>query len=255
MSEIDIVVPLGKGSKFKNAELRYFLRSVEKFCTGYRKIFIIGHDPGFLNPEFVRFVPCPCFNTNKETRIALKFFRLFDTVQDVTDEVLMANDDFLFVAPTDIRKIPDYQRGKLLNAAKPQQVRGMKEPQQTRYQKILVRTHEALTEAGLPAFHYDLHVPIRFKKKVFLGLRKWWEKSRNTKDGFTMKSIYGNHIHPNTPGPIMADCKFGAFKDEAKFQKQIKGRWVISYGDPALSSGLMHSIHARFPNISKFEKK
>ena len=54
---MDIVIPLGTGSRWQNNELRFALRSIEKYLTGYDKIFIIGECPSYL--QNIIHIPCP----------------------------------------------------------------------------------------------------------------------------------------------------------------------------------------------------
>jgi hypothetical protein len=48
-----IVIPLGNGSLLDNIELRYSLRAIDKFASGYTDIVIVGK-----LPYFVRGVMC-----------------------------------------------------------------------------------------------------------------------------------------------------------------------------------------------------
>ena len=46
---VDIIIPLGTGSKNNNDELRLFLRSIEKNGIGYRKIIVVASEiPNWL---------------------------------------------------------------------------------------------------------------------------------------------------------------------------------------------------------------
>ena len=39
---MDVVYILGKGSVWKDNEIRYSLRSIEKHLTGFDRVFIVG---------------------------------------------------------------------------------------------------------------------------------------------------------------------------------------------------------------------
>jgi hypothetical protein len=72
---VDIVYPLAEGlSHFRNQELKYSLRSVEKYVTGFRNIYLIGFKPPFINDKIIHVMqedhPYHC----KERRIMEKFF-------------------------------------------------------------------------------------------------------------------------------------------------------------------------------------
>ena len=69
ITEFDVVYVLGKGSSNGNAELRYSLRSVEKFMKGVRNVFVVGYDPGFLSDKVIYIPtvdPYPHDHANKD---------------------------------------------------------------------------------------------------------------------------------------------------------------------------------------------
>lgn len=245
---IDVVVPLGNGSKFRNCELRYFLRSLEKYAKGVRGVVILGDDPHFLKGGAKR-CPTPFTNFNKEARIMHKILWAFENVP-LTDKILFANDDYVFNKPFDVREVKSYHRGTLMSWATP------KEPEAKRngYQEALYQTHLALTKAKLPAFDYDCHVPIVFDRKRFLSLRPWFDLQRTTKPtGLVGKSLYGNNINRPVPGPQIKDCKFYTYTDAAWVDSVIEDRWQFSYSDKALYRGFEKYLFKRFPNPSQFE--
>ena len=47
----DVVYPIGQGSSWKNNELRFSLRSIEKYGINVGKLFIVGELPDFLLGE------------------------------------------------------------------------------------------------------------------------------------------------------------------------------------------------------------
>jgi hypothetical protein len=74
MENIDVVYVLGTGSKWKNNELRFSLRAIEKNLTGYRDIYVIGENPGFL--QNVIHIPYPDeLPGNADGNIARKVLR------------------------------------------------------------------------------------------------------------------------------------------------------------------------------------
>jgi hypothetical protein len=245
---IDVVVPLGRGSKFRNCELRYFLRSLERYAKGIRGVVIIGDDPGFLSGN-VKHSFTPFFDMNKEARIMHKVLWAFENMS-LTDEILFANDDYVFTKPFDAREIKPFHRGSLLERSSPKE----EGKDRNGYQLALFNTHEALIKAKLPAFDYDCHVPIRFDKKRFMALKPWFKLSATTKPtGLVGKSLYANNVYRPTPGPRIADMKIYSYTDDIAFQAYIQDRWQFSYSDKALFRGLEKSLFKMFPDRSKFE--
>lgn len=256
---IDFVIPLGRGSQFKNCELRYCLRSLEKYGKGIRRVVIVGEtNPGFLSKDVV-FLQSPKFPICKEARIATKIQWAWGTGQ-LTDEILFGNDDYFFLKPFDARTVPYFQRGPLIESATSHRrpvARGEKwEPVPN--QKVLQATHDALVAAKLPTMSYELHYPIRYQRDVYCEhLKLFWDAGSKSPHGLAPRSIYGNYLFPpNAPGPFLNDSKIGRFFGEANLETRLArkpDRICLSYGDQALFEGLEKWLYARFPTKSRFE--
>ena len=65
---MDILYCLGEGSKWNNNELRYSLRSLEKFGKNVGNIYVVGYDPGILSDK-VTFIDCPNKYDRKQKNI------------------------------------------------------------------------------------------------------------------------------------------------------------------------------------------
>lgn len=238
---IDLLIPLGSGSQFKDMELRYCLRSLERHASGVRRVVIVGQKPRWLSNAATH-VPAPQFQAPKDARIALKVVFAFEN-GGLGDEVLFANDDYVFLKNFDARTVPDYQGGQLSNWIP-------KEGGLTRYQHTVKETEVALKLAKLPTFYYDIHVPIRYRKDRFLALKPWWEMSRKNARGFVVKSVYANNQRKKIPGPKLVDFKMAKYNPDTF---QFPDRWVMSYGDGPLYDSFENELHKRFPEKSRFE--
>ena len=237
---IDIIIPLGNGSKYNNIEICIALRSIEKNAIGYRRIFIIGKIPEFLiENDVVKLISLNEFNCGKEARISQKFIWAFNNL-DTTDRVALWNDDYVLLQETDVRNIGNYYRGSLFRN------------NNKGYSKRLNATHDYLIRNKLPTLNYDCHVPIIYEKEKFLSIMNQWNDSKNN-GGFTAKSIYGNNFCQNKNERIK-DVKLGKGWSK-QFNKILKNkRWLISYGDNALDNGLKEKLLELFPNKSSYEK-
>lgn len=253
---IDFVIPLGRGSQFKNCELRYCLRSLERYAKGIRRVVVVGHDPGFLS-EHVVHLECPDFQCNKEARIAIKVLWAWENYP-LTDEILFGNDDFTFFKPFDAREVKPYQRGTLLEEATrvrdpvPPGLKWKPDP----HQLLLQATHDALVEENLPALSYELHCPIRYERRAYFALRNWWERSMKAQHGLGVKSVYGNAVCNSAPGPFLSDLKFARYFGERHANKKLAEhpeRWCFSYGDQALYEDFETYLYKHLPEKSRFE--
>lgn len=254
---IDFVIPLGRGSQFSNCELRYCLRSLERYAKGVRRVVIVGHDPGFLSDK-VTVLPCPDFPISKEARIAVKVQWAFEN-HNLSDEILFGNDDYFFTQEFDARTVPFFQRGTLLEDATRHKT--LLAPGETwrpdPAQILLQATHDALVQAKMPAFSYELHFPIRYQRKIYCEkLNHWWELSGKAQFGIAPKSVYGNYVCRKKPGPFRKDLKLARYFGEADVAKrlaEIPERCCFSYGDQAIYEGFELWLYNRFPEKSQFE--
>lgn len=236
---IDILLPLGPGSKFENIEIRHAIRSIEQHAIGLRHIVIVGAIPRWLREtERVRLVSLREFKCNKASRISLKVKWAFENL-GLTDRVAFWNDDYLMLRDFNIREIPNYYRGELWRSRKDS------------WRRLLNHTAETLHAAGYGAKHFDIHVPIIYERAKFLAINDWWERSRMDGQGLVAKSVYGN-IHCAATATPCRDAK-----SQGEWQRRIDEiagrRWIMSYGDGALKAGFGDWMKARWPQPSGSE--
>lgn len=102
---MDIVYILGKGSLSNNDEIRYSIRSLEKYCKDLGKIFIVGEEVDFL--QNVLFIPHedkhkkPWKNTLDKVRSACEH-------EHLSEDFLLMNDDFFAFKDFIAEEIPFY---------------------------------------------------------------------------------------------------------------------------------------------------
>jgi hypothetical protein len=236
---IDILLPLGRGSRHANVELRMALRSIEAHAQGLRRIVIVGAIPAWLR-ETDRVLPVRLaeFKTNKASRISSKIEWAFQHL-DLTPTVAFWNDDYVLTRSIDIRTIKDTYHGSLRHPHA-----------QTSWQRLLQHAASTLSAAGLPTRHYDIHVPILLRRDLYLALADWWDRSRREAPGLVMKSVYGNH-HCQGTSVVSPDKKLGT--TWRKRIDSVSRLWLFSYGDDALKTGLANWLQHRFPTPSPAE--
>lgn len=237
---MDILIPLGRASTWQNNELRYCLRSIEKFASGYDRIFVVGDDPGFLSKR-VEFRATKDIPANKQAAIAHKIFWAFQYT-DISNTVALFNDDYVLRDRVNLGRLLSYQRGPLEAALASQD-----DPV---YRASLEETMCALRDVGKPAYHYDIHVPIIITGRAFVELKAWWAKSICSKNGLVVKSTYANNALLY-PGPVMRDCKLRERYDD--IDQATRGRFVFSYSDAGLTEVLKRWLTETFPEKSKWE--
>ncbi len=172
---MDIVYPVGTGSLCKNQELKYSLRSL-KFIE-HRKIFIIGHRPGFLNN---------IIHVHYSERTHKKQFNVINKIlaacklDNLSHDFILMNDDFFFLKETEIKKYLYNCSIKALQNKTPR----------TQYGKSLASTIDYLNNNHLPFNNFEIHYPMIFNKQKFLNLFSSFDLNQQV----NYRSVYGNYF-------------------------------------------------------------
>lgn len=237
---MDILYILGSGSKFKNNELRYSLRTLEKFIPNPSRVIVVGEDPGFLS-KAVDFYPMPEAVGNKEYRIAKKIE--WACKKDVvTAPFLFMNDDLFLTQSINPETYPYYHKGQLTQ-----------DPPKNSYQKSLHNTDAFLRSQNKTTLHYDVHMPIIYNPEKFLELSGVWQFSKTLASGLVVKSIYSNTFVNPKEAVEIKDVKFSRLKTPEDYAR-LKGRDVFSCSDAGWLQGVGMHIAKQFTNKSKYEQ-
>ena len=233
---MDVLYILGKGSPFNNEELKYSLRSLERFGSNIGRLIIVGEKPSFLNYDKVVHLP---FNESgvKEYRIASKILHACTTVT-VTGDFLFCNDDFFFMKPFDCDAFPFYKYGNLYNGTSA-----------SAYADHLKLTQQYLQSKGKSSFHFDVHCPIIYNAKKFMYLNDSWLHSRET-IGMVVKSTYCN-MH-DIEGVTYKDIKLKQLISTEEFES-IKLNECFSIYDQAWKKGVEGYLMQTFQQKSQWE--
>lgn len=237
---IDCVYVLGTGSGWQDNELRYSLRSLEKFVSGIRDVYIVGHCPPWLTN--VIHLPFPDSHGCKERNIMLKLAYACGH-PDLSTNFLHIHDDHFALAPQEAFKIPNYAGAQLDKVA-------LTIDPGNNWRGAVTNTFEALKNAGLPTFNFDVHYPMLFNKNLYPEImdRFNWSLPR----GFVVKSLYANSLKL-TPTRI-TDIKLNNRYSYEQIIARIKGRTWYSIGNGALSISFKQLLEALYPKVSKYEK-
>lgn len=228
---IDIVIPLGTGSRLKNVELRFCLRAIEKYLTGYRNVYIVGECPTWV--QNVKHIPkpdiagrVPDFNIMEKISVAC-------TDNEVSSDFIMFNDDHFLLKPFDAATFPYYFDGDLDTYVKKRGLDG--------YGRRANNTLKTLQTLNLPRKYFDIHTPIVYNKDQFLKhvTAQDWTKP----DGFIIKSLYANSL--KIEGTQMKDNKINRPPQELD---------LIFSTYPQVKASITRFLIEQFPEMSKFEK-
>ena len=241
---IDVVYVLGKGSNWRNNEIRFSLRALESNLKGIRKVWIVGEKPDFVKNVTHIQHPDELGGNNADGNIIRKVLRVCQE-PTLTENFLFINDDHLIMKPVVAAEIPPYRKMDMA----PLQDEYF---QDNSWRGRLWRTKNILLKKGYPAFHFDCHVPIVFNKKLFPEVMSKFDYEKDT--GYTIKSLYGNVIHPD--GPELKGEKVIVFKPFilADIINRVRNRTFVAFNDEGLKIALKQWLYNRFPMPSKYEK-
>lgn len=242
---VDLLLPLGKGSVFGNEELKLFLRSLERYCTGWRTLWIAGELVPFVRNSdrvqnvFVR----ENAGAPKDARIALKQFAALRDLP-ISEDVVLMNDDYVFTKPVDLSSIPVFRKAQNLQSSA--------RSRSDEYGKVLMETHLYLKNLGFDSENFDSHMPCRVSRSAYLGMETHWNASKDSKQGFVVRSLY--HNVQKTQSVECLDMKiYHADGGPTAIERQVKDRWVFSYDDLAVERGIKPYMQKHFPDKSIFE--
>ena len=236
---IPILYILGSGSRYQNNELRYSLRSVEKYVPTASRIIVVGEDPGFLSQK-VEFYPLAELEGNKQFRMAKKVEWACQNILD--GDFLFSADDVFHTNPNLEVRVPYYCKGVLPE----------KEQHKSTYQTARVLTRKYLQSINKPTHDFDTHAPIVFNSEKFLALSEaWTHYSPQHNAGVLNQSLYANFYH-ETPTPYK-DVKLNRLRTEEDFDL-LELNQNFSCSDDGWRSGVAEYLELLFPNKSKYEK-
>lgn len=236
---MDVVIPLGTGSRWDDNELRYALRSLEMHMPNIGNVYVIGHRPKWANKNLkcVNVVDTPGIE-NKERNIYAKI--LFACgLPEITDDFLFMNDDHYLLEKFDGEY---YWEKSLINTFENRTARD-------HYYYSLTNTYSALVKAGRKTINYDIHCPIIYNKQDFiLAMASYdWKIAY----GYVVKSLYANTLR--IVGDHYPDLKINSRMSCNDLDKLIQGRKFFSIGDEAVNVDLGIYLQYLYPNKSRFE--
>ena len=235
---VDLIIPLGNGSKSDNDELKILLRSVERNGVGVRNVIVVTDAP----PTWltgVRIVdqgdPLP---KTKDGNILGKMLAAI-TSDGVSDEFAWSSDDCALLKPFDFATLPPTYNG-----------RGKEDfpADGSIWQRRVRRTFELLESRGLALAHnYESHMPHRYPtRKVIRALRNVDFRSGI---GYSTNTL----IHGLLGITGGFDQKI--FKETCERESGWRlEKTVVGYNDAAFLHGLREELFRRFPGKSKYER-
>ncbi len=236
--KIDVVLPLGSGSPFDNAELRFALRSAEKFVQNLGTVWIVSDcAPDWL--QNVRILPVP--DRHKHNKDANLFDKLIfaSKMPEVSEMFIFLSDDQVFLQPFNAELAPTVfnPRGWLAFAGS-----------DLKWHRRMLATFSYLARRGIRLmYNFDAHVPVVYRKKDFHLLRGIDYAAR---PGFCINTLLCGLMgrHGQIPQALV---KAHAESDHAV--PDFTGKRFAGYNNGGFPVMQPH-LQALFPEKSKFER-
>lgn len=236
----DIVIPLGDGSIWQNNELRYCLRSIERFLTGVGNVYVVGDRPDFLS-DAVAHILATDNGRSREENIVKKILIACE-IQQLSKEFLLFNDDFFMMKKTYAAAIPHYYHSTLEHFHSTKK--------EGRYKNALANTIADLKQRGHDTRYYDIHVPVLYNKTAFRQIMHSynWDKQ----DGYVIKSLYCNTA--GVQGVDLPDLKVAHSIERLQDLADLIGdRFMFSVYNGGLNWLMMEFLQRAFPDRSIYE--
>ena len=234
---IDVLYIKGKISPNYDEEMKYSLRSLEKYVSDVGRVFITGDCPLFVKKSSIihtleNDIGVPTIN---------HWWKVSQTIKktDIGQKFVLMYDDIFFVKPTKLENYPFYCKGNLED-----------KPFEGIYRKSCGKAYEWLKNHGEETEDCELHIPCIYERDKFLELDKIYEPIKDKKDGMVVRSIYGNKFKHSLP--LRRDIKIRLSNETV--EQVIGDADCFSVSDWVFNNNVYPWLKEHFPERSKYEK-
>lgn len=247
---ITLVYIAGRFSHCDRNDLRYSLRSLEKFGIGIDRVFVVGDKVHWLSDEVINVEfkqPHQRAVTFREKHTNLQeTLRFIADNLDVGDEFIYSSDDHYLTCPIDFSDYPYYM--KLTD-------NGCELPLASAapYGKSLVSTRKFLESNGLPTKYMTLHRNMKLKVSAIKDCAPLFDEIFENKLSVEPFALLGNYMIQNcgvVPLP-KKDYKINKGSEWWKASPSV----TDTYSTTELHYGWLDNLLlSEYPKKSKYEK-
>lgn len=235
-----------------NPDLKFSLRSIEKFCT-YRKVWIVGYKPSWIkNVEYLPTVQTGNKWVNSMTNIVAAC-----NCPEISEDFVLMNDDFFI-----IKTITDWRKtfNLCLNTIDEEVKKYKNKQKPSRWQYGFMYAQELLDKLKCDKrYNYEYHGPIVFNKQKFLKMLEIPEIAEITKTSkcFHKRSMYKN-IYPDLDLPAPRQFSDTKLRLGYDLLNMFLHESFISVFDDVVDNDIQYPkinafLYRMFPNKSKYE--
>ena len=245
---MDILYIVGTGSNWDNNELRYSLRSIEKFGRNVGRVYIAGNKPDFVS-DLVTHIPCKDETNRKHKNILKKVLAAMQS-SDIGKHFLISSDDHFYMREVDFDNYPVYYQASVI-----QTTPADKSKKPNHYHLSLADTKSMLERWGLPTFQTNPHCNTHFDADLYKLYFPLFAEALNKEYGGELNCLMGNMLIADGYQPKrFVDKKIGDFADTKDLFEQIGDTECFSISDAAVRCGIGGFLKTMFPEKSKYEK-
>lgn len=233
---MDIVYILGKGSMWRNNELRYSLRSLKNLP--HRRVYIVGYLPKFIRTDRVIHIPAEDPTSSKLLN-SLHKHRIACDTKEISEDFILMNDDFYVMKPVD--EIPRWHKDTIEKTLTEHPTKA------GYYYQALVLTEAFLKSNGVKKpLDYSVHYPVVFNKEKLSKVLDFCQKL--SPNGLLIRTIYGNEYWRKTE-----QHKDVKVSHERNLEEMEKEPFVSITDNLTLKTGFRFWIDRKFPVASQYE--
>ena len=254
---IDVVYPLKAESGNDFIELRYSLRSIERFSLTDVRVWVITATP----PDWLQRAGIiwqgDDVGTPKRVVTTRKLWS-YATSINATETWVLSCDDFYLCRPVDLGQLPLLAGDDLRVAA----ARFRHSPHKSnKIARVWDRTADIATWAGIGTASFEHHAPMRVVNSLWLTTPGMALMDQEIQP----QSLYGNWAAEfGEPVEVGLDLKFWrrghdeqnpTFAGRVDWEERTRDRWSWSTNDCTLSMpGMRELLEEEFPQPSRWER-
>jgi len=245
--EVDVVIPLGTGSRISDMELRWALRSLEEYGRGVGQVWILGRKRYWMSRE-LRFFTTTTSSRTKYGRVRQKY-RAFLQSRDCPERWVLMHDDMFLTRPVAMGEFPLLHEGPLRARVL------LMETLTGKYHQILQRTEEELVRRGVERpVSFEVHAPLPVDSARYLAVLDSLSPSFPSP---ASRTVYGNALLATHECPFRVE-----FSRDMKLLRAIPALEILrrcplffSVGDGFLTMPGRMALAELYPNRSRWEKR
>jgi len=243
----DIVIPLRPEESLwdDSFELKYLLRSIEKYFPFNRIIIVTDKLPDWID-NVIHVKASDTFRQNKDANLIRKLEAAIKSVPDLTETFYWSCDDHLVLRPPKPSELKPFFVSDLINEQS-WWWKGV-------WKDGLKRTKEFLLSIGKTTYHYDVHIPQPINKNKYLNIFSGFKLEENNR--YIINTMYFNQagLKKHQHIGILKATIEKPINNAEDIKALCYNRLYAGYNNNGLTPELRSYIMNRFSDKSTFEK-